>query len=214
MRKFASITANLLARKGDAQPSTMPDGEPMNRSFVWSGATPSAQRTHEPLSRVPPTGERAAERSAFVRFRPEQLEPSRDLRLDQVMEPVRTEMPVVLEAPVTPPAEARPAETLVAVPAEAAVAPALAIVADAQPKVAARPVRESVREPAHTDKPRRLFVNLTPDEYERLGIVAVKRDATRHQLLRDAFDAFLRQASEELKACACVSGESCKGSCQ
>ena len=71
-----------------------------------------------------------------------------------------------------------------------------------------------VVEPAHIDKPRRLFVNLTPHEYERLGIVAVKRDATRHQLLREAFEAFLTQASIELGGeCACVAGV-CKGDCE
>jgi hypothetical protein len=79
------------------------------------------------------------------------------------------------------------------------------------PPVVPRPAVEKTREPAHIDKPRRLFVNVTPDEYERLGILGVKRDATRHQLLRAALDAFLKVAARD---CACLSGESCKNNCE
>jgi hypothetical protein len=76
----------------------------------------------------------------------------------------------------------------------------------------ARHLETKAAEPAHIEKPRRLFVNVTPSEYERLGIVAVKCDTTRHQLLREAFDAFLEKASRQY-ACACVGGR-CQGTCE
>jgi hypothetical protein len=77
----------------------------------------------------------------------------------------------------------------------------------------ARHLETKAAEPAHIEKPRRLFVNVTPSEYERLGIVAVKCDTTRHQLLREAFEAFLEKASRQYGACACVGGR-CQGTCE
>jgi hypothetical protein len=162
--KFASITASLLARKGDAQPSTL-DIRP-TRAFAWS-----SQSNSETPSRVPPMDERAVERGTFVRFRPEieAVSEIQDLRLESV---------------------------------------------EAVGKAVAKPAREHPREPARTDKPRRMFVVLSPNEYERLGIVAVKRDTSRHQLLREALDTFMDWAVEEYRTdCACVSGDGCKGSC-
>ncbi|HEY1708342.1 MAG TPA: hypothetical protein VGG10_08740 [Rhizomicrobium sp.] len=86
--------------------------------------------------------------------------------------------------------------------------------AEEQVEVAPRPREpKAIVEPLHIDKPRRLFVNLSPQEYERLGIVAVKRDTSRHHLLREAFVVFLEKASDELgHECACVAG-ACNGAC-
>jgi hypothetical protein len=147
--KFAAMTANLLARKGDAAPSALPE---MKRVFSLGAlsAPPPVHRvfeTVEPALTVPPPDMRTVERSAHI-------------------------------PPPSPPVMR---------------------------------VVEKVREPAHIDKPRRLFVNVTPDEYERLGILGVKRDATRHQLLRAALDAFLKVAARD---CACLSGEGCKNNCE
>lgn len=80
------------------------------------------------------------------------------------------------------------------------------------PGVAA-PTREiALHNSDHPDKPRRLMVSLTPDEYEMLGIVGVKRGVTRHQLLRTAFDEYLLQLVEEYgEACNCIAtGCSCE----
>lgn len=61
---------------------------------------------------------------------------------------------------------------------------------------------------------RRCTLRLTPAEYERLGIIAVKRDLTRQQLLRQAIDHYLAAAKVEYKsACGCLSGDGCKGEC-
>jgi hypothetical protein len=61
---------------------------------------------------------------------------------------------------------------------------------------------------------KRLTLRLTPAEYERLGIIGVKRDMTRQQILRHAIDCYLAQAKAEYQAaCGCLSGEGCKGEC-
>jgi hypothetical protein len=63
----------------------------------------------------------------------------------------------------------------------------------------------------HFEKPRRLMVSLTPEEYETLGIIAVKQGVTRHQLLRMALDDYLEELVEECgRSCECISkGWSC-----
>ena len=82
-------------------------------------------------------------------------------------------------------------------------------------RVFARPAREIALHSDHPDKPRRLMVTLTAEEYEMLGIIGVKRDVTRHQLLRIAFDEYLVQLVEEYgEACHCIAnGGSCETPC-
>src|SRR5262245_25802076 len=41
-----------------------------------------------------------------------------------------------------------------------------------------------------TEKLRRIVLNLTQHEYETLGLVAVKKNSTRHQLAQEAMDAY------------------------
>jgi hypothetical protein len=86
---------------------------------------------------------------------------------------------------------------------------------DAPERVFARPAREIALHSDHPDKPRRLMVTLTPEEYEMLGIIGVKKDVTRHQLLRIAFDEYLLQLVEEYgENCVCIAnGGSCDTPC-
>jgi hypothetical protein len=81
-----------------------------------------------------------------------------------------------------------------------------------EPRASVQPTREIALHADHPDKPRRLMVSLSPDEYEMLGIVGVKRGVTRHQLLRTAFDEYLLQLVEEYgEACNCIAtGCSCE----
>jgi hypothetical protein len=81
-----------------------------------------------------------------------------------------------------------------------------------EPRASTQPAREIALHADHPDKPRRLMVSLSPDEYEMLGIVGVKRSVTRHQLLRTAFDEYLLQLVEEYgEACNCIAtGCSCE----
>ena len=72
-------------------------------------------------------------------------------------------------------------------------------------RVFAQPVREIALHSDHPDKPRRLMVSLSAEEYEMLGLIGVKKNATRHQLLRIAFDEYLLQLVEEFgEGCHCI----------
>ena len=86
---------------------------------------------------------------------------------------------------------------------------------EAPERVFARPAREIALHSDHPDKPRRLMVTLTAEEYEMLGIIGVKKDVTRHQMLRIAFDEYLAQLVEEYgEKCLCVAnGGSCDTPC-
>lgn len=167
------MTASLLARKGDAAPSSFPDASRLAKAgwTSFNPAPPPHRHFDKPdsLFSLPPTDMRTAERGAHGR---------RDL-------------------PTLPDLRLRPAESI------------------AERPELTKQLETKAAEPAQIDKPRRLFINLTPQEYERLGIVAVKHDSTRHQLLRDAMEAFLEKASQDIgKDCACLGGgESCKGAC-
>jgi len=57
----------------------------------------------------------------------------------------------------------------------------------------------------------RISVSLSAREHETLGIVAVKRGLTRHQIVRDALDAHFAELSREFRTrCGCIAtGCSC-----
>ena len=62
----------------------------------------------------------------------------------------------------------------------------------------------------HAERPRRIVVSLTADEFEKLGIAAIKKDRSRHEIVRGALDAYFHQLATELpRACNCMA----KGSC-
>jgi hypothetical protein len=65
------------------------------------------------------------------------------------------------------------------------------------------------------EKPRRIVLALSPHEYETLGLVAVKKGATRHQLAQEAMDAYFEWLiSEYGEACSCiVGGALCRCEC-
>jgi hypothetical protein len=64
-------------------------------------------------------------------------------------------------------------------------------------------------------RPKKLFIALSHREHERLAIAAVKTGLNRHQLVRDALEAYFEQLSRDMReGCACMSGaKSCSGSC-
>ena len=93
-------------------------------------------------------------------------------------------------------------ETPIAMPPQPEPAPRL-------PLAAVRPA------PAPTqgaDAVRRCTVRMTQREYERLGIMAVKKDVTRQQFLHEALARVLDEIAREFPGdCACI-GEGC-GTC-
>jgi len=133
--KFASMTASLLARKGDAAPS---------------------------LAMLP------VRPSAFANGKP----------------PVAPPMPRQLEETARP-------------------APAILPEADLHQPTAA----------PHDDCPeklRRIMVIVTADEFEKLGIAAVKKEKSRHEIVRSALDAYFRQLAAELpRKCLCMADGPC-----
>ena len=62
-----------------------------------------------------------------------------------------------------------------------------------------------------SDKGRRLMVMVTAGEYETLGLIGVKKNVSRHQLLRNALDEYLALLVDEYsEAFQCISsGCSC-----
>jgi hypothetical protein len=66
---------------------------------------------------------------------------------------------------------------------------------------------------AHEEHSKRCTLRLSAAEYERLGIIGVKREMTRQQILRHAIDTYLDQAKNEYQDnCGCLAGE-CRGDC-
>jgi hypothetical protein len=58
-----------------------------------------------------------------------------------------------------------------------------------------------------TEKHRRIVVSFSPSEFERLGIAAVKKGLTRHDLVRVTINLYLQRLATELNSrCACLNG--------
>lgn len=80
------------------------------------------------------------------------------------------------------------------------------------------PVRAKKRtRSAHSVEPgkvHKMVVALTAAEYEKLGIAAVKKGVTRHQIVRTALDAHLERLKCEYAGCSCMAGGGpCSGAC-
>ena len=67
--------------------------------------------------------------------------------------------------------------------------------------------------PSHNDEPeklRRIMVIVTADEFEKLGIAAVKKDKSRHEIVRAALDAYFQQLAADLpRKCLCMAEGPC-----
>ena len=60
-------------------------------------------------------------------------------------------------------------------------------------------------------KPHRMVVTLSASEFEKLGIAAVKKGVTRHQIVRTALELHLERLKREFCDCGCMAAD---GSCQ
>lgn len=82
------------------------------------------------------------------------------------------------------------------------------------PVIAEAPRLERPPGPPDTGKPHRMMVTLSPTDFERLGIAAVKKGLTRHQLVHAALDAHLERLKREYGGCGCMAtGGSCSEGC-
>ena len=138
--KFASLTADLLARKGEAMPS----------SVIASQAIAFSRPVDQPAA-------------------PEQIPARDELDAEIFSFAMALERPAASEE-IVPSAE-----------------------------------HEKPSSPEKPDKSRRLMVTLSHNEYETLGLIAVKKATTRHRLLRLAFDEYLALLVDEYGgACRCI----------
>lgn len=53
-------------------------------------------------------------------------------------------------------------------------------------------------------KPHRMVVTLSASEFEKLGIAAVKKNVTRHQIVRTALELHLERLKREFCDCDCL----------
>ena len=96
----------------------------------------------------------------------------------------------------------------------------------AAPPLAPAPVPAAVAAPVRPAPPpqeavKRCTVRLSLQDYERLGIMAVKKDVTRQQFLQSALARVLDEIAREFPTgCACIGGcgqgcaENCAERCQ
>ena len=90
------------------------------------------------------------------------------------------------------------AEPSVVVPVTAPVRPTL-VPRDDQP-FASEPQRP-------VEKLRRIVISISQAELERLDIAAIKKGASRHDIVRGALSDYFRKLAAELpRACACMEG--------
>jgi len=76
---------------------------------------------------------------------------------------------------------------------------------------AANHLPEGDGEMAH-EHTKRCALKLSPAEYERLGIISVKKGMSRHQVLRQAFEKYLASIQHEYQTeCACLAD--CRNNC-
>ncbi|HEY0107563.1 MAG TPA: hypothetical protein VGB91_15890 [Rhizomicrobium sp.] len=80
------------------------------------------------------------------------------------------------------------------------------------PLPSAPPVAE---EPPPPDaRVHRMMLTLTPLEFEKLGIAAVKKGLTRHQVLKAALDVHLTRLKREFGGCGCMAmADPCREPC-
>jgi len=72
------------------------------------------------------------------------------------------------------------------------------------------PFPSEPRQPDNADKLRRIVFCITHEDLERLCIVAIKKGATRHDIVRGALHDYFRKLSAEFPhPCACMEVGSC-----
>ena len=64
------------------------------------------------------------------------------------------------------------------------------------------------------ERTKRFSLALSPTEFERLGVAAVKRGVSRQQILRESMEFYLTDIAQTLIVpCECLSASSCQRNC-
>ena len=64
------------------------------------------------------------------------------------------------------------------------------------------------------ERTKRFSLALSPAEFERLGVAAVKKGVSRQQILRESMEFYLTDIARTLMVpCECLSGSSCQRNC-
>jgi hypothetical protein len=203
--KFAQLHANILARKGEARPWE----EPANK-MQWQRepkqALPPGSAVYTPPPFQPtqkPLFEAIAPRPAGVPESRPVVPPFEIKAVAATPEPI-----VAAPAQIAPASFAVPA--FVAEPAEPDFAEVHATMVRRRPKSvdemefsdmsASEPSR-----PYDPEKIKKCTIRMSFIDYERLGIIAVKKNVTRQHLLHEALErCFVMAAEEYSKDCNCV----------
>ena len=241
-RRFATMTGSLLARKGEASPTIVP--EDPNAPITWT-TDPLVKQTELRVMAFPKR-EREVEPATMHHEWPDHIEhepehPMHDLREVTAQEPVRPMPDLRLHVepepvrpmrelhdyaerePVRPvreyaePEMPQPRPELRSVtPPEPVRVRELRVQPEPEPQRPIEPVseRRSFFSDQGGEKRHRMSLGLTQEEHERLGIVAVKKGLTRHQLMRDALDHYFEKLASDYRAeCACIATGGCKNGC-
>jgi hypothetical protein len=83
-----------------------------------------------------------------------------------------------------------------------------------QDEVVEAPVEISVKAAHHDDRPHKVRVSLSENEFERFGIAAVKRGIARHQLLREAINDYVDRLMRDYENCGCITGVATTACCR
>lgn len=55
-----------------------------------------------------------------------------------------------------------------------------------------------------------MMILIAHDEMERIGIAAIKKGVTRHDIVREALDSYFQKLASELpEACNCIANGNC-----
>jgi hypothetical protein len=76
------------------------------------------------------------------------------------------------------------------------------------------PIAEPAPPATPTEKPHRFTIVISQQDFERLGIAAVKKGVTRHQIVRTALDTHMDRLKREYGGCGCMAtGGPCGAGC-
>jgi hypothetical protein len=220
-RRFATMTGSLLARKGEASPSVVPEDPTAHTTYT----TDTLVKQTELRVMAFPKREREVEPATMHFDWPDDVEPQPMHDLREYTPPEATQpkpdLRTTTDPDVTrPPRDLRDQAASASMPrpdlrAFAPPAPVRPTRAQAEPE---RPAESGDRRSFFADtggeKRHRMSLGLTQEEHERLGIVAVKKGLTRHQLMRDALDHYFDKLASDYKAeCACIATGGCRNGC-